>query len=392
MLDRNNLVALMKQVAKADPSAPVAYSFGDKQLSYEALNETLRNELNELAGTYAQYRENKNLIFSMIEETLDEVLPKKVTQKYDQFAEVKQFAQGDKPVFRRPLNTRARAKQFVTRVGLAGIYEVFKLGPAERESFEVRTSAIGGAAQIGFEEFLDGRVDFAEVTRIIMEGMDELIYKEVAAALKASINQLPPANRVAAAGFDEAAMDRLIQIASAYGTPTIYCTYEFAVKMIPQEAWRYTEAMKTELWNTGRLANYKNTKVIILEQGFEDETNTRKVIDPGYCWVLPTGVDGKPVKIAFEGNTIVDEFNNYDRSREVQVYKKVGVTAILANNICCYVDTSLLGQMMTWHLDGVTGEVITYDGRPSGSIPEDADGSSSDSGNGGSSAGDQGNG
>ena len=391
MLDRNNLVALMKQVAKADPSAPVAYSFGDKQLSYEALNETLRNELNELAGTYAQYRENKNLIFSMIEETLDEVLPKKVTQKYDQFAEVKQFAQGDKPVFRRPLNTRARAKQFVTRVGLAGIYEVFKLGPAERESFEVRTSAIGGAAQIGFEEFLDGRVDFAEVTRIIMEGMDELIYKEVAAALKASINQLPPANRVAAAGFDEAAMDRLIQIASAYGTPTIYCTYEFAVKMIPQEAWRYTEAMKTELWNTGRLANYKNTKVIILEQGFEDETNTRKVIDPGYCWILPTGVDGKPVKIAFEGNTIVDEFNNYDRSREVQVYKKVGVTAILANNICCYVDTSLLGDMMTWHLDGVTGQVITYDGRPSGSIPEDEAGSSSDSGNGGSSAGGQGN-
>ena len=367
-LDRNNLVALMKQVAKADPSAPVAYSFGDKQLSYEDMNATLRNELNELAGTYSLYRENKNLIFSMIEETLDEVLPKKVIQQYDQFAEVKTFAQGDKPVFRRPYTNRNRAKQFITRVGLAGIYEVFKLGPTESESFEVRTSAIGGAAQIGFEEFLDGRVDFAEVTKIIMEGMDELIYKEVAAALKASVNQLPPANRVAAAGFDEAAMDRLITIASAYGTPTIYCTYEFAVKMIPQEAWRYTEAMKTELWNTGRLATYKGTKVIILEQGFEDETNTRKVIDLGYAWVIPTGADGKPVKIAFEGGTIVDEYTNYDRSREIQVYKKVGVTCILANNICAYVDTSLLGQMLTWKLDGVTGQVVTYDGRKTGTI------------------------
>ena len=28
MLDRKDLVALMKQVAKANPSAPVAYSFG----------------------------------------------------------------------------------------------------------------------------------------------------------------------------------------------------------------------------------------------------------------------------------------------------------------------------------------------------------------------------
>ena len=364
-LDKNNLVALMKQVAKADPSAPVAYSFGDQQLSYEALNETLRNEMNELAGTYALYRENKNLIFSMIEETLDEILPKKVAQQYDQFAETKTFAQGDKPVFRRPLNTRARAKQFITRVGLNGIYEVFKLGPAERESFEVRTSAIGGAAQIGFEEFLDGRVDFAEVTKIIMDGMDELIYKEVAAALKASINQLPPANRVAAAGFDENAMDRLILIASAYGTPTIYCTYEFAVRMIPQEAWRYTESMKSELWNTGRLTSYKGTKVVIIEQGFEDETNTRKVIDPGYCWIIPTGADGKPVKIAFEGGTIVQEFTNVDQSRELQVYKKVGVTCILANNICCYCDTALLGQMYTWNLNGVSGNVKTYDGRAS---------------------------
>ena len=367
-LDKNNLVALMKQVAKADPSAPTSYSFEGKTLSYEAMNETLRAELNELAGNYSLYRENRNLIFSMIEETLDEVLPKKVIQQYDQFAEVKTFAQGDKPVFRRPLSQRNRAKQFVTRVGLAGMYEVFKLGPAENESFEVRTSAIGGAAQIGFEEFLDGRVDFAEVTKIIMDGMDELIYKEVAAALNASINQLPPANRVAAAGFDEAAMDRLIMIAAAYGTPTIYCTYEFAVRMIPQEAWRYTEAMKTELWNTGRLASYKGTKVVILEQGFEDETNTRKVIDPGYAWIIPTGADGKPVKIAFEGGTIVDEYTNYDRSREIQVYKKVGVVCMLANNICAYCDTSLLGRMNTWHLDGVTGKVATYDGRLTGTL------------------------
>lgn len=367
MLDRTNLVALMKQVAKADPSAPVAYNFGGQSLSYDALNETLRRELNEYAGTYAQYRENKNLIFSIIEETLNEILPKKVEEQYQQFAEVRTFAQGDKPIFRRKLTSNNRAKQFITRVGLAGIYEVFKLGKNE-ESFEVRTSAIGGAAQIGFEEFLDGRVDFAEVTRIVMEGMDELIYREIGAALKASINQLPPANRVAGPGFDEKEFDRLLTIASAYGTPTVYCTYEFAVNMIPQEAWRYTEAMKDELWRTGRLASYKGHKVVILEQGFEDETNSTKVIDPGYAWIIPAGADMKPVKVAFEGSTIVDEYTNYDRSREIQVYKKVGVVAMLANNICAYVDTSLAGQMNSWNLDGVTGKVATYDGRLTGSL------------------------
>ena len=368
-LDRTNLVALMKQVAKANPSAPVAYSFGDQQLSYEALNETLRQELNELAGTYALYRENKNTIFSIIEETLSDILPKKVEERYEQFAEVKTFAQGDKPIFKRKIGSNRRAKQFITRVGLAGIYEVFKLAKNE-ENFEVRTSAIGGAAQIGFEEFLDGRVDFAEVTQIVMEGMDELIYKEVGAALKASINQLPSANYAAVNGFDEKTFDRLLTIAAAYGTPTIYCTYEFAVNMIPKEAWRYTEAMKDELWKTGRLQQYKQWKVVILKQGFEDETNSTKVIDPGYAWIIPSGADNKPVKIAFEGDTIVDEYVGYDRSKEIQVYKKVGVVAMLGNNICAYVDTALMGQMDTWNYDGITGKVYTYDGRLSGQAAE----------------------
>ena len=365
MLDRANLVQLGKIAATAKPSAPVAYSFNGQNLSYDAINETLRKEFNELAGTYALYRENKNLIFSIMEEVLTDVLQKKVVEQYDQFAEVKTFAQGQKVLFRRKLDVRARAKQFITRVGLAGIYEVFKLGRNE-ESFEVRTSAIGGAAQIGFEEFLDGRVDFAEVTQIVMEGMDELIYKEVAAALQASVNQLPPANRVATPGFDEASMDRLITIAAAYGTPTIYCTYEFAVRMVPKEAWRYTERMKEELWKNGRLADYKGTRVVILEQGFEDQTNSTKVIDPGYAWVIPTGADSKPVKIAFEGATIVDEYTNYDRSREIQVYKKVGVVAMLANDICCYVDTSLMGKMDWSSSFPMTTEIQDYNGTVNG--------------------------
>ena len=33
--------------------------------------------------------------------------------------------------------------------------------------------------------------------------------------------------------------------------------------MIPQEAWRYTDAMKDELNRTGRLAMYKGKNIII---------------------------------------------------------------------------------------------------------------------------------
>ena len=340
MLEFNELLALGRQVANADPSAPIAYSYGSETFTYSQLNDTFRKEMNDLAGTYSLYRENKNTVFAIMEQVLNDILPKKVLENYGTFAEVKTFAQGDKPVFKHRTG-KMRAKQFITKVGLAGIYEVFKLG---QEVIEVQTSAIGGAAQIGLEEFLDGRVDFAELTQIVMDGMDELVYREIAKALISSLGQLPAANKESATGFDEASFDRLLQSASAYGTPAIYCTYEFAVKMMPSTDWVSNE-MKNEKWANGYFTRYKGYPVIILPQSFEDETNAVKVIDPGYCWIIPTGTDGKPVKVAFEGDTIVDEFKNADRSREIQVYKKVGVVVMMTNNIFSYVDTALQGKL-----------------------------------------------
>lgn len=338
-MDKANLLQLMKNVANATPSTN--FSYNNENLSYSAMNETLRSELNALVGTEELYEQNKRLVFSLMEQTMDDIVPNRLINAYGQFAEIQTFAQGDRPVFKRRTG-KTRAKQFITRVGLAGVYETFELGS---ESFEIGTSAIGGAAQIGFEEFLDGRVNFAELTQIIMDGMDELIYREIAQALMGAINQLPAANRVSAAGFDEVGLDRLVTTASAYGTPTIYCTREFAVKILPAESW-ISDEIRNERWNTGYLANYKGVRVVILPQTLEDETNSRKVIDPGYVWVIPSGAGEKPVKVAFEGTTHVRERNeNDDWSRDIQVYRKVGVGVMMTNNIFSYVDTQLQGKL-----------------------------------------------
>lgn len=337
-LSKKDLVQLTKIAISASPSTQYSYSFGEEKFSYEDLNETLRKELREIAGTYSLYRENKNLIFSLIEETIDDVLPKKVLEQYGQFAEVKTFNQGDRAVFTQRITTAAkrRAKQFITKVGLAGVYEVFKL---DGKSYEIQTSAYGGAAQIGFEEFLDGRVDIADVYEIIMEGLDECVYLEIERALVGAVTELQDANKSTQTGFVESEMDRLLSVADSYGQSTIYCTYEFAATMVPDEGWRSND-MKDQRWNNGYLANYKGHNVVVLNQSYEDETNSTKVINPAYAWIIPGGSD-KPVKIAFEGQAIVREFENRDYSREIQVYKKMGVGAIITNNICVYINSSL---------------------------------------------------
>ena len=319
-MDKASLIKLGLIAANANPAAPTAYEWNGEQFSSEQASEALRTALNEIAGSYSLFRENKNTVFSLIEETIDDVLPKKVMEQFSACAEVKQFAQGDKAVFVQKITNaaRRRAKQFVTKVGLAGRYEVFKL---------------------------DGRVDFAVLTSIIVEAMDEFILKEIQKALIACIADLPAANKHAATSFDEVAFDRLLAVARAYGDATVYCTYEFAAQMIPHDTsgtnWSaFSDKMKDQLWETGRLASYKNCTVVIWDQSFEDEQNNKRVIDPSYAFIIPSGAK-KPVKIAFEGQTAVREAENEDWSRELQTYKKFGVATLVSNDICVYRNTAL---------------------------------------------------
>lgn len=343
MLNREELVQLAKATAKASMNPSTNFSVGDKSFSYEALNETFRQEMKGLADTPALYRQNKNLIFELIEVMLTEVLPPRIMSEYGRFADVRTFAQGDKPVFYQKISeaSKRRAKQFVTKVGLAGRYEVFRL---DGYQLEVPTSAFGGAAQIAFEEFLDGRIQMSDVYDIVVEGMDEAVYREIANALVAMVGNLQTHNVSVQNDFDEAEMDKLLMVADTYGKAAIYCTFEFAATMLPQQNW-VSDNMRDRRWNAGYLGMYKGHDVVVLPQSFEDETNSMKVIDPAYAFIIPNGAE-KPVKVAFEGQACVRETEGEDWSKTIHTYQKVGVAVVSYNpGLACYKNTSLVKAM-----------------------------------------------
>ena len=343
-LTRDQLIQLAKANAQASLNPSAAYSYGGEKLSAEALNSTFIKELNELGRTPQDFRENKNLIFTLMEISLTEVLPPKVLQAYGQFADVRTFPQATKPVFKVRISeaSRKRAKQFVTRVGLAGRYEVFKL---DGYSLEVPTAAYGGASRIEWEELLDGRMTMNDYYSLVLEGMDEAIYREIASALIATVDKIQARNKTVQTRFVESAMDQLIMVADTYGKSTIYCTFEFAATMIPADSTHWSDGMKEQIWNNGYFTTYKGHTVIILPQSFEDETNAKKVLDPSYAWIIPTGTE-KPVKVAFEGGAQVKSFDNRDWSTEIQTYQKVGVATYLQHpGICVYRNTSLVKEV-----------------------------------------------
>lgn len=337
MLDTKNLLALMKAAAKADGVA-TSYSYEGQSMTGVQLNEALRNEMRELAGTPQLYRENKNTLFTLMEETISEVLPNKVADIYKDFAEIKSVNQGDSIFFTRKLDSTKRAKQFITRVGLAGRYEAFRLGAQEKIS--VKMSAVGGAAYLGIEEFLDGRIDYAELLNVIIEGIEDVIQKETGAALLAGMSQLPAINKVSANTFDAAKFDNLLAIADSYGKATIYCDFRFAATIMPDNVQMMSDSMKNELWERGYFLTYKNHNVVILPNGVEDETNGKLVYDPSTAFIVPTGVN-KPVYVAIEGDTQVRDVQGDDWSTTIQCYKKVGVGVLMNNGICAYTNTAL---------------------------------------------------
>lgn len=339
-LDRKSLIELAKANAKASLNPSVAFSYNGENLSAEALNKTFIQELNELGKTPQDFRENENLIYTLMEVSLTEVLPVKVMQSYGQFADVQTFPQATKPVFRVNISeaSKKRAKQFVTKVGLAGRYETFKL---DGYTLEVPTSAYGGAARVEWEELLDGRFTMNDYYSLVLEGLDEKVYQEIARSMEALIDVVKPANKHIDTSWDEVQFDRLLQTADVYGKSTIYCTFEFAATMLPADSWRYSEEMKNQAWNNGFFTNYKGHTVVILPQSFEDATNEKKIVNPQFAYIIPTGSE-KPVKVAFEGSAQVKSFENRDWSTEIQTYQKLGVATYLVNpGICVYQNQSL---------------------------------------------------
>jgi len=319
--------------------------------SSENVNAALIGEMSDWCSSIAKFNQHKYELFEIITETADEVVPAKVISAIGQFAEVRQVPQGQKVVFKKRLG-RERAKSFITRVGLAGVYEAFRL---DASTYEVGTFAIGGAGMVDFERMLDGTESMVEIMDIIAEGMEEAVYKEIVKALNAAITiaKLTAANMCVTNTYDANKLAKLISNVKVYGQgAVIFATPQFIDAMGPDVITPVYQATMGSLralpvqddidaiHNTGRIKIFRGTPIVEIPQSFTDETNTAYVFDPQFAYILPTAGE-KPVKVVFEGNTQMLDRQNEDWSFEYRVYKKMGLAIHTYNNWGIYQNTAL---------------------------------------------------
>ena len=179
----------------AKGTAPSTYSV-------ESVNAALLDQMKEIAGSINKFMKNRYDIYEIITETVDEVVPKTVADALSIFAEIQIGGQGQRSKFVQKTG-KLRAKKFLTQVGLSGVYETFRL---DKTTYDISVGAIGGAATIDFERFLDGAETMADLMAIIVEGLSDAIFIQVQRALvaAASASNRPNANLVSESSFSAA--------------------------------------------------------------------------------------------------------------------------------------------------------------------------------------------
>jgi hypothetical protein len=162
-------------------------------------------------------------------------------------------------------------------------------------------------------------------------------------------------------------MVKLCNIAKSYGgSAVIFATPEFVAKMGPDAigmpvygahafvggggAAQYVPGLPTtagyatpvyspadiaSIAATGYITMFRGTPIVQLPQQFTDENNDTYQIPSSFAYIFPTGGE-KIVKVVFEGDTQVDDWQHRDRSFEVEVYKRVGVAILTTNTWCVY--------------------------------------------------------
>lgn len=335
-------IKTLKELAlhSARGTAPAEYS-------NSSVDAALMDGFQELAGSFNQFMKNRWDIYEIMVEAIDEVVPNKVIDAIGIFAEVQVVPQGQKAIFKRRVGGQ-RAKKFLTQVGLSGVYETFRL---DNETFEIAAHAVGGAATIDFERFLDGAETMAELMQILTDGLTDSVYLEVQKALRAAFSATarPTANKVTASSFEADKMVKLVNVVKAYGAgAVIFAPPEFVGAMgadaiVPVGAsfqGVYHPQDIDAIHNQGYINIFRGTPVVQIPQSFIDKNNEKTWIDPQLAYVLPTGGE-RVVKVVLEGQTQMYDFTNRDQSMEINIYKKMGAAILSHHNWGIYKNTGI---------------------------------------------------
>lgn len=328
---------LLKTITLSLENKPSA-SFSAEDVNKAAINAIMKEcGLNENSSA-REIRAAQAHAFALIEEAVDEILPKKLENVLGQFAEIRTFPRDAECVFNIEKIGKNRAKLTISKGARGGIYRAAKL---DSKYFTLTTHVETASVFVTLEEIILGTASLAELYSNILEGFEEIVYKEVFNALAAGA---PVAgydriggNSVSTTKADLAgSIDKVIPFVKQYGVPTIFGSYAAVSSLYNPlantvSAAGYPNTLDSQdIRQYGYVQVYKGIRVVELPNYLVDNTNKTWFYDPSYVFVIPSGV--QPVKVALKGELYLKQNEQATGSEKWEAHKLIGVGLAMANN------------------------------------------------------------
>lgn len=335
----------LQEIALHAVKGTVPATYANKEVDMQA---AFADGLRDLMGSYNQFMKNRYDIYEIIMKAYNEILPAKVIDAIGKFADV-QVTKNNQKVMFKVRKGKSRARKFITRAAINGVYETFRL---DSDTFTLEMGNVGGGVSVDLQRVSDGAESLAECMTILNEGLVDAVYYEVYKALRAALNASarPAANKVTVNAWDPEKMVKLINVVRAYGNGVaIFAPPEFVGAMgadaIVSGIANTTNGIYhpgdiDAIHNTGYINVFRGCPVVQIRQSFIDETNEKTWIDPQMAYVLPSGGE-KVVKVALEGGSLIRDYQNRDGSTEIYAEQKMGAAILAHHNWGIYQNTSI---------------------------------------------------
>ncbi len=299
-------------------------------------NSVIREKFNELLGGYTDLskamRKNGIEVYEILEEVIPETYLKGVEENkfFMQFAEIRNIARGDSSEFF--LEDDA---DLIVSEHSGTHWNISRQKMEGGTSFTVRTKAFALAVYTDFELFMTGRIDFPKLVAKIGAAVQRKVEEEVAASFAAGVTQLPAVFNQAGTYSDARLIELYSHVRAATGTNPVVVGTQTALAQITaglNVEW-YSDGMKDELNDTGRIGRYKGMTLVQLPQ--VHKVNTFEfAYDDSQLLVLPTNTD-RFIKVVFEGNDLVKESKDItdqnDHGIEFKYITRFGVRTIFSS-------------------------------------------------------------
>ena len=286
-------------------------------------------------------RANKDLVFTLIEETIEEMITTGWMENpfFMQFVETKNLALGDENDF----YVEDDSILSVSKVS-GNHHNMIRQRLGAGRHFSVAGEWFGIKIYADFERVLTGAEDWARFVSKVAEAINRYLYDALYAALRGAKENLG-ANWVKSGAIEAANKSTLVKlcqdISRATGSEVTIFGARSALSALTAMAdvnWAPESAKQEYYANGGVLGNWEGISVAEIGQGLKrgagiNSATVEYMLDTDRLYIIPTSVANKFIKLVNYGETqvsqVADRDVNRDMSYEYEVLYKMGINVIL---------------------------------------------------------------